>query len=58
MIGLKASTWPLWLQIIVIVPHSVLLWWFIWNWPKSTRSWRWFVVAVIYLEVFYLVFLR
>jgi CHASE2 domain-containing sensor protein len=48
------STWPQWLQILVIAPNGLLagvacwLWW-----PKSHREWRKFGIVLAYLIIFY-----
>jgi hypothetical protein len=52
----KYSDWPEWLQVLVIVPHGVLLFVATWLWwPKSNEGWRWFIYVLGYLMVFYLV---
>ena len=54
----KFEDWPLWLKLVVGVPHAiiyivVLLWV-----PKSAKDWRWVPLIAIYLIVFYLLFVR
>ena len=52
----KFSDWPVWLQMLVVVPHAIigmiatLLWW-----PKSTKEWRRFGIVAAYLLMFYLI---
>jgi len=53
---LKFSAWPLWLQVVVLVPHGLLgfaAFWF-W-WPKSKEEWRKFGFVAGYLFVVFLV---
>jgi hypothetical protein len=56
---LKLEHWPLWLQVVVMVPHAalapVLLW--LW-WPKSGREWFGFLACIAYLKLFYFVGIR
>jgi len=55
----KFAHWPLWVQIVVAVPHALLAGLVLWGWwPKTRRGYWWFTGAVIYLFVFYFVFVR
>jgi len=55
----KVANWPFWLQMLVLLPHGVLLLVLVWFWwPKSGRDLlRWFA-CFVYLLVFYFVFVR
>jgi hypothetical protein len=55
----KFDHWPLWLQVLIGIPHLVLLVLIVWIWwPKSNRGWYWFVGVLVYLWIFYLAFMR
>ncbi len=55
----KLGQWPLWLQLLVGLPHAALLLASVWLWwPKSGKGWLRFVCAIAYLWMFYLVFVR
>jgi len=52
----KFPDWPLWLQILVLVPHGVLGWVMFWLWwPKDNKGWKRFGILAAYLVLFYLV---
>jgi hypothetical protein len=55
----KFIDWPLWLQLLVGIPHllfAIAVGWF-W-WPTSWRGWCWCAAAFVYLCLFYVVFVR
>ena len=55
----KFADWPLWLQVLVGVPHALLGGILVWVWtPKSNRGWYWAVGLFVYLCLFYMVFVR
>jgi hypothetical protein len=55
----KLEDWPLWLQIVVMVPHAALATTLLWFWwPKSEREWMRFLACLVYLAVFYFVFIH
>lgn len=58
----KAQDWPLWLQLLLGVPHAVLASVMCWLWwPKTDKEWRLFGFLVAYLLLaltFYMIFLR
>ncbi len=56
---IKFANWPRWLQLLVGIPHVILLavLTYFW-WPKTFKSTMWFVGMVLYLGLFYLVFVR
>jgi len=50
------SSWPVWLQTLVVAPNALLGFFALWIWwPKSNREWRRFGVVAVYLIVFYAV---
>jgi hypothetical protein len=50
------SSWPTWLQTLVVAPNALLGFFALWIWwPKSNREWRRFGVVAAYLIVFYAV---
>jgi hypothetical protein len=52
----KFADWPLWLQIVVLVPHGILGWVAVWLWwPKSEKEWRKFGFVALYLLAVFLV---
>jgi len=52
----KFSQWPVWLQVLVLVPHGVLGWAAFWLWwPKSKKEWRRFTLVAVYLFGVFLV---
>ena len=53
------SRWPMWLQLLVMVPHAVLATVLLWIWwPKTPRDWlRWFACGA-YFVLFYLILVR
>jgi|KBSMisStaDraftv2_1062788.scaffolds.fasta_scaffold586974_1 hypothetical protein len=55
----KFDQWPLWLQLLVGVPHALLAMGLVWVWrPLRGRGFYWAVSAFAYLCLFYLVFVR
>jgi len=55
----KMAQWPLWLQLLVGLPHAALLVVTVWLWwPKSRKAWLRFVAVLAYLWLFYFVFVR
>ena len=55
----KFGQWPAWLQVVVGVPHAVLLTFLVWIWsPQDAKSWYWFVGVLLYLGMFYFIFVR
>lgn len=55
----KFADWPLWLQVLVGVPHALLagVLAFVWR-PLRGKSLYWAVGLFAYLCVFYLIFVR
>jgi hypothetical protein len=50
------SEWPQWLQILVLLPHSLLGSFMLWLWwPKADKEWRKFGFVLLYLIIFFLV---
>jgi len=59
MLGIKANTWPHWLQIAVLVPHGILQYILFWIWwPKSDKGFLVGAALSLYLLAFYFIFLR
>jgi hypothetical protein len=59
MAMMKFADWPLWLQVLVGVPHALLAGILIWVWsPTNNRGWYWSVGAFVYLCLFYFIFVR
>lgn len=57
-ISLKIDSWPLWLQVIVVLPHAAtVMGLLIWN-PKTTKQWIYGLLASAYLFGFYWIFIR
>ena len=55
----KFEDWPLWLQVLVGVPHGLLAGILAWDWtPTGKRGWYWAVALFAYLCFLYLVFVR
>jgi hypothetical protein len=55
----KIDQWPMWLQVLVVVPHAVLATVLLWLWwPKSDREWLRFLACAAYLLLFYFVFIH
>lgn len=55
----KLEHWPLWLQLLVLVPHVVLFSAALWLWwPKSRHGRYWLVGVLAYFWLFYFVFVR
>jgi|CZLA01.1.fsa_nt_gi hypothetical protein len=55
----KFGQWPAWVQMVVGVPHAVLLSFLAWVWsPQDAKSWYWFVGVLLYLGMFYFIFVR
>jgi hypothetical protein len=55
----KFEEWPLWVQVLVGVPHAFLGGVLVWAWtPKSKRGWYLAVGLFLYLCLFYVVFVR
>jgi len=53
----KFDDWPLWLQLLVGIPHGVLALYLVWGWSSLRgRGFYWFVGLVAYVWLFYLVF--
>jgi hypothetical protein len=55
----KFDHWPMWLQLLVGLPHAMflaILFW-IW-WPKTLRDWLFGAACFAYYVLFYLVFIR
>lgn len=51
----KFADWPVWLQYLVVIPHSILGFCAFWLWwPKSDREWRKFGFVAAYLLAVYL----
>jgi hypothetical protein len=55
----KFADWPLWLQLVVGVPHALLacVLAFVWR-PLHGKAFYWAVGLFVYLCVFYLLFVR
>ena len=52
----RVSEWPLWLQVVVFLPHAVLATILLWLWwPKEDDEWLRFLAWAAYLLGFYLV---
>jgi hypothetical protein len=56
---IKFANWPHWLQLLVGIPHAILLvvMAYFW-WPKTGKGLLWFFGLGAYLLLFYLVFVR
>lgn len=55
----KFEDWPLWVQVLVGIPHAILGGVLVWVWtPKSNKGWYWAVGLFAYLCLFYLVLVR
>ncbi len=55
----KFDNWPLWLQLLVGVPHALLAGILVWVWtPLPGRGFYLAVGLFVYLCLFYLVFVR
>jgi CHASE2 domain-containing sensor protein len=55
----KFEDWPLWLQLLVGVPHAILGGVLAWVWtPTRRKGWYWAVGLFLYLSLFYAVFVR
>jgi hypothetical protein len=55
----KFADWPLWVQLLVGVPHALLAGILAWVWrPLHGRAFYLAVGAFVYLCLFYLVFVR
>ena len=55
----KFEDWPLWLQVLVGVPHALLAMILVWVWtPTRKQGLYWAVGLFAYLCLFYLVFVR
>jgi hypothetical protein len=53
----SASTWPLWLQVLVLGPHGVLTSFMVWAWwPKTAEQWRRTYFILAYLGVFWAIY--
>jgi CHASE2 domain-containing sensor protein len=53
----KFDDWPLWLQLLVGVPHALLAGILAWVWrPLRGRGFYWAVGAFAYLCLFYVIF--
>ena len=56
---IKFANWPQWLQLLVGIPHGILLVALATFWcPKTGRGIFWFFGLGFYLLLFYLVFVR
>ncbi len=54
----KFEDWPLWLKLVVGIPHVIIYFvTFLW-FPKSIKEWRWVGIAAIDFIAFYLLFVR
>ena len=52
----RVSDWPMWLQVVVFLPHAVLAGVLMWVWwPKEDDEWFRFLGWAAYLLAFYLV---
>ena len=52
----KIEDWPLWLQLLVVIPHIPVLVWLLIQDPK-TRKRRYFAFAfMVYMVIFYFLF--
>ena len=50
------SAWPIWLQLLVMVPNALLGGYVLWGWwPKSQREWKRLGWVLAYLIVFFCV---
>ena len=58
--GIKIETWPMWLQIVVMVPHALLAGALLWLWwpRESAKQRRWFLALSAYFLLFYWIFVR
>ena len=55
----RFDDWPLWMRVLVGVPHVLLAGILAWVWrPLRGRAFYWAVGLFVYLCVFYLVFVR
>jgi hypothetical protein len=55
----KFADWPLWLQVLVGVPHALLAGVLVFVWrPLRGKSFYWAVGLFAYLCVFYLIFVH
>jgi hypothetical protein len=55
----KFEDWPLWVQVLVGVPHALLAMALVWVWtPTRKQGLQVFVGLFAYLCLFYLVFVR
>ena len=55
----KFDHWPMWLQLLVGLPHAMflaILFW-IW-WPRTLRDWLFGAACFAYFVLFYFVFIR
>jgi hypothetical protein len=55
----KFDHWPIWLQLLVGLPHAIFLVIMIWIWwPKTTRDWLFGLACFTYYALFYFVLIR
>lgn len=55
----KIDQWPMWLQVVVIVPHAILFFAAMWFWwPRSGKGRYWLLAVLAYFWLFYLIFIR
>ena len=55
----KLEDWPLWLQMLVGLPHAILAITLVWFWtPTGKQGWYWAVGLFAYLWLFYVAFVR
>ena len=48
--------WPLWLQVLITVPHVGLIFWLLLLWrPKTRKGWLWYAGLAIYAAAYLLV---
>ena len=55
----KFDQWPLWVQVVVGIPHAALITVMAWIWiPKTSRDWLQFTACLAYLLLFYFIFVH
>ena len=55
----KFDHWPLWLQIVVGLPHAIALALMLWIWwPKTKHDWLLGAACAAYFVAFYFIFVH
>ena len=55
----KFDHWPMWLQLIVGLPHAMFLALLMWIWwPRTPRDWLFGAACLTYFVAFYFIFIR